>query len=92
MTWGEGDVLPRRLGGGGRDFRQAGATVGGARAWVWSAGPGTRGPGGKHHLKPPLKRSAVLSSLWVLTKRYSIVLGVAWPEPLPGWSKGLTQL
>ena len=25
MTWGEGDVLPRRLGGGGRDFRQAGA-------------------------------------------------------------------
>ena len=63
MTWGEGDVLPRRLGGGGRDFRQAGATVGGARAWVWSAGPGTRGPGGKHHFKPPLKRSAVPSSL-----------------------------
>ena len=40
----------------------------------------------------PFKRSAVPSSLWVFTERYSIVSGVASPEPLPGWGKGLTQL
>lgn len=50
MTWGEGDVLSQDLGGDGRDFRRAGAAVGGARSWPWSAGPGTRESNGKHHL------------------------------------------
>lgn len=50
MTWGEGDVLPSDLGGEGRDFRRAGAAMGGARSWPWSAGPGTRESNGKHHL------------------------------------------
>lgn len=49
MTWGEGDVLPSDLGGEGRDFRRAGAVVGGARAgalsgwvgptWTWRQAP-----------------------------------------------------
>lgn len=53
MTWGEGDVLPWHLGRRGRDFRRAGATVGGARVWAWSVRLRTRGPGGRHHLRAP---------------------------------------
>lgn len=55
MTWGEGDVLPSELGDEGRDFRCAGATVGGARAWPWSGQSGARGLKGKHHLPASVK-------------------------------------
>lgn len=36
MTWGEGDVLPSNLGGEGRDFRRAGATMGGQARDTWA--------------------------------------------------------
>lgn len=54
MTWGEGDVLPSDLGGEGRDFRRAEATVGGACGWPWSGQCGTRGLKAKHHLPASL--------------------------------------
>lgn len=36
MTWGEGAVLFSDLAGEGRNFRCAGASMGGPRFWAWS--------------------------------------------------------
>lgn len=54
-------------------------------------GPGHVGREASTTSAPPEARHSSFS-LWVFTEGYSIVSGVAGPEPLPGWGKGLTQL
>ena len=83
VTWGAGDVLPSHLGGAGRDFRRAGAAVGGARARTRSGpAPDTwarpRGP-------PPVPRKRRRRSFQPPGLR-----GLG--RPLGGGARGLTRL